>query len=215
MAGLAKLLETHLATNHRTLENAGIVASTELTRFLVVILKTLYMFASIYVSTVLQEVLDRPSKGISLMRLLSGKDFPISLDLDSLLPAYCLIVYRNKLIAHHDILRTYGYGVDTGGTYRLKPLPAQIQIAERDVEDLKRMRFAYQPVIPGLAVEENCFNHLRLLFYGIPIGRMGEIHRDRKKIDEIAERGGCPSMTRGEIFQGVDAFSLAVVRAFK
>lgn len=150
---------------------------------------------------------------MSLMGFLKIKDSPIRLVLNSLLNAYCLVVYRNKIIAHQDIRRMYSYQTDRFGDYRLAPLPDQLEIARGDGETLKILKEKHRGDIPDLATEENLFAMLRLLFYGVPIGEIGMINDDRKAINTIAERGGCPSMTRDEILRAVDDFSRAMINA--
>ena len=211
MATLAEALERDPLMSRGSSDDHIIVARIQFTRFLVTILKALYMFADIYISTFIHETFGRPTNGMSLIKFLRSKDFPLRPDINSILSAYCLVVYRNKIIAHQDIRRRYSYETDLSGAYRLAPLPDQLEMSQADGEKLKTLKEKYRSHIPGLATEENLFVTLRLLFYGVPIGDIGVISKDREAINDIAERGGCPSMTRNEIIKAVDDFSSAMI----
>jgi hypothetical protein len=213
MATLAEALERDSLMSRRDGDDHTIVARMQFTRFLVTILKALYMLADIYISTFLHEALGRPAGGMSIIKFLKRKDSPLRPAINSMLSVYCLVVYRNKVIAHQDIRRTYSYETDLSGSYRVAPLPGQLDIAKADVEKLKMLKEKYGYHIPGLVTEENLFVMLRLLFYGVPIGEVGDISKDRQAIDAIAECGGCPSMTKDEIIRAVDDFSSAMINA--
>ncbi len=214
MATLAGVFERDPLMSGRGSDEYSIVARMQFMRFLVTILKALYMFADIYISTFLHEALGRPTDGMSLIKkFLMRKDSPLRPAINSILSAYCLVVYRNKIIAHQDIRRTYSYETDLSGAYCLAPLPDQLEISQADGQKLKTLKEKYKSHIPGLATEENLFIMLRLLFYGVPIGEIGAISKDRETINAVAERGGCPSMTKDEIIRAVDDFSLAMINA--
>lgn len=213
MTALAEVLERGSLMSGKDSDDHAIVARVQFTGFLVTILKALYMFADIYISTFLHEVFGRPTGGMSLIKFLERKDSSLRPAINSIHNAYCLVVYRNKIVAHQDIRRTYSYETDLSGDYRLAPLPDQLAIAQADGEKLKTLKEKYGSHIPGLAAEENLFIMLRLLFYGLPIGEIGTINEDRKAINAIAERGGCTSMTRDEILRAVDDFSSAMISA--
>lgn len=213
MATLAEVLERDSLMSGRDSDDHTIVARIQFTRFLVTILKALYMLADIYISIFLHEALGKPTDGMSLIKFLNRKNSPLRPAIDSILSAYCLVVYRNKIVAHQDIRRTYSYETDRARAYWLAPLPDQLSIAHADGEKLKILKEKYGCHIPGLVTEENLFVMLRLLFYGVPIGEVGGISKDRQAIDAIAERGGCPSMTKDEILRAVDGFSSAMINA--
>ena len=213
MATLAEALERDSLMSGRDSDDHTIVARMQFTRFLVTILKALYMFADIYISTFLHEALGRSTDGMSLIKFLKCKNSPLRPAIKFILSAYCLVVYRNKIIVHQDFRRTYSYETDPTRAYRVAPLPDQLGIAKADAENLKMLKEKYRCHIPGLVTEENLFVMLRLLFYGVPIGEVGYISKDRQAIDAIAERGGCPSMTRDEILGAVDDFSSAMINA--
>lgn len=213
MATVAVVLERDPLMSGRRSDDDTIVARMQFTRFLVTILKALYMLVDIYISTFLHEALGRSTDGMSLIKFLKRENSPLRPAINSILSAYCLVVYRNKIIAHQDIRRTYSYETDSSGTYWLAPLPDQLEISQADGEKLKTLKEKYKSYIPGLATEENLFVMLRLLFYGVPIGEIGAISKDREAINAIAERGGCPSMTRDEILRAVDDFSSAMINA--
>jgi len=215
MATLAQVLESNLLMSGEATNDRIIVTKVLCTRLLVVMLKAIYMLADIYISTFLHEALGRPVGGMSLLKFLRKQKNSLASRsaINSILSAYCLVAYRNKIIAHQDLRRTYSYEIDHFGHYRLAPLPDQLVIAEADVEELKILKEKHRKHIPGLATEQNLFVVLQLLHYGVPFGKVGTISNDRQAIDAIAERGGCPSMTRSEILKAMDDFSLAIISA--
>ena len=85
-----------------------------------------------------------------------------------------------------------------------------LSISQTSKAELVRLKSSYVGTIQELREEDNLFNLLDTLFYNIPIGEFGNINPDRKKIDRIAEEGGCKSMTCNEIMKAVDAFAEAI-----
>lgn len=174
------------------------------------LLKGLYIFGTIFINIILAEVSDKP--GMSLNRFLESKKHPLtSLSTNKILPAYCVVAYRNKVIAHHDIRRRSGYifGSASGQT-RLVPLPEQVHILQNSVAEILRLKSFYGGAIPELQTEDNVFELLQILFHHIPIGEFGNINPHRRIIDRIVEKGGCKSMTSNEITKALDAFIEAI-----
>lgn len=133
-------------------------------RCLVTLLKAAYQFSDVFISTLLHEITGWPTDGMTLNKFLTSKQLPITLSLDSVLPAYCAIVYRNKIIVHQDFYRMYWYRRRAGGKLQLEPVPQFIHISKEDAEILQRLREVYMSTIPGLSDENNQFMQLRLLF---------------------------------------------------
>jgi len=179
---------------------------------IVTLLKALYIFGNIFINIMLSEVMDKPR--MSLNEFLKLKKHPlISLPIDKILPVYCIAVYRNKVIAHHDVRRTSGHISGPGsGQHRLLPFSEQyfLSMSKSSQAELIRLKSSYVGTVQELTKEDNLLNLLEILFYNIPIGEFGNINPDRKKIDRIAEEGGCKSMTRNEIIKAVDTFTAAI-----
>ena len=74
----------------------------------ITLLKSAYIFADIFISVLLGEIVGKP--GITLNKFLAKPLEPLlSLSVNEILPAYCAVIYRNKIIAHHDVQRHYAY----------------------------------------------------------------------------------------------------------
>ena len=182
-------------------------------RAIVTLLKAAFIFSDIYVSVLLSEILCQP--GTSLNAFLNKPQKPLlSLSVEEILPTYCVVVYRNKVVAHHDVQRQYSYllATELKGS-RLIPYSEFFQVTKSDIPLIMKLREAYKASIPSLLTEKNQWNLVRILFYNIPIGKLGAISQDRKQINRIAENGGCTSVSRQEIIEAIDRFTLAVVKA--
>lgn len=175
------------------------------------LLKALYIFGTIFINIMLSEVMDKPKMSLNNEFLKSKKHPLASLTMDKLLPAYCVVTYRNKVIAHHDKRRSSGYifGLATG-QHRLAPLPEQLSILQSSTAEILRLKSSYGGLIHELQTENNVFELLQILFHNIPIGEFGNINLDRGIIDRIAEEGGCKSMTSNEIMKALDTFIEAI-----
>jgi hypothetical protein len=173
--------------------------------------KALFVFADIFVSVLLSETVGKP--GLTLNKFIDKPHPPLlKLSMNQLLPAYCIVIYRNKAIAHHDVKRRHSYKWSSNEKHMvLVPMPEQFHIAKADVLALLRLKSKYETVIPDLAEKTNHYILLKALFYGIPIGSLGAVSDDRKEINSIAERGGCESLTPDEVVEALDRFAMAVV----
>jgi hypothetical protein len=176
---------------------------------IVTLLKALYIFSDVYISIMVSELIDKP--GITLNKFLSSEKHPLTnFPMDKILPAYCVVAYRNKVIAHHDVRRMPAHIMGPkSGQHRLVPMSERFYISESSVAELARLKSSYVDRVPELKNENNHFEQLKILFYNIPVGEFGNINADRKKIDRIAEQGGCNSMTCNEIMKALDAFTEA------
>jgi hypothetical protein len=182
-------------------------------RAIVTLLKAAFIFSDIYISVLLSEILCQP--GISLNTFLSKPQKPLlSLSVEEILPAYCVVVYRNKVIAHHDVQRQYTYllATELEGS-RLVPYSEFFHVTKSDIPLIIKLRETYKALIPALVTEKNQWKLVQILFYNIPIGKLGAISQDRKQINRIAENGGCTSVSRQELIEAIDRFTLAVVKA--
>lgn len=185
--------------------------TTENYNRLFTLLKALFVFADIFASVLLSEAVGKT--GLTLNGFLMNPKPPlINLSITQILPAYCTVIYRNKLITHHDVNRLYSAKIlaDLRGA-QLIPLPEKMYIAEKDVEAIMRLKSKYETSISNLAEEINQWELIKMLFYGIPIGALGFINDDRKEINKIAEQGGCESLTPIEVVGAMDQFALAIV----
>lgn len=88
----------------------------------VTLLKAIYMFSDVFVKILLGELaqIDSKSKGeLSLNQFLSQfsnviisdsqKEVLNRINVDKLLPAYCVCIYRNKVVSHHGKTRNLSY----------------------------------------------------------------------------------------------------------
>ena len=179
---------------------------------LATLLKALYLFSDIFVSVTLSEVLIWSE--VTLVKFLNKPRQPLlSISVSELLSVYCAVIYRNKIIAHHEVKRQYSFIWGPGPSSAYVPLPKQFFIQAADARVLRQLTDVYKASIPLLAKENNQFEQLQLLFYNIPIGSLGQINNDRRLIDKIAEQGGCKSMSREEILTAIDQFAQAVVNS--
>ncbi len=181
-------------------------------RATVTLLKAAFIFSDIYISVLLSEILCQP--GISLNAFLNKPQMPLlALSIEEILPAYCVVIYRNKVIAHHDVQRQYTYllATELEGS-RLIPYSEFFHVTKSDIPLITKLRETYKASIPALLAEKNEWKLVQILFYNIPIGKLGAISQDRKQINRIAENGGCPSVSRQELIEAMDRFTLAVVK---
>lgn len=179
---------------------------------LMTMLKALYMFADIYLQVLASEVANK--ERLSFNDFLKKAVLPLAPE--SILPAHCLSVYRNKIIVHQDVVRGYGWTTDAEGRHRLSPHPTDFKISNKDAVVLSKLRDDYKATMPELMTENNQFMQMRLLFNKVaPTNSDGSLNQSRRKIDKIAESGGVESMTPHEIIEAIDTFSIAVIEALK
>lgn len=175
-----------------------------------VLLKASYMIADIFICRFLGGLHSKES--ISMKSFIKNGNTRFSnLRKSTLLSAYCLAIYRNKLVAHYDYKRIGAYPTDVNGVQRLASMPESISISTKSMAKLKDLRNKYQNENPQLKESENPFDLLTNLFYTIPVGEIKNLNSDRKEIDEIAEMGGCKSLNAAEIIQVIDEFCVEIV----
>lgn len=180
-------------------------------REIITLLKALYIFSTIFINEITSRAVNIMGTSFNVF-LRKPKKPLLSLSTDAILPAYCVVVYRNKLIAHHDIRRLYSYSFDEKGiNSSILPMSELFQISEHDTQNVRILAKQYEKSLPQIKGINNLYEQLEFLFYNIPIGNLGSISADRMEIDSIAERGGCRSMTLREIIKAVDDFAITVV----
>lgn len=108
---------------------------------------------------------------------------------------YCLGVYRNKIVAHHDMARMASSQTSADGVRRLVPLPEGWRVSREDATRLRQIRDATGL---GLALD-NDFELLEHLFYEVPV-RLGQPQTPaRRELDKMLEQGGVESPSVPEI----------------
>lgn len=174
--------------------------------------KALIEFANIYMTILIHEAQCRPNSECNIGKL-AQMPSASKIAADILHRAYCLYVFRNKIIVHHEVPRGMGRLRVRDGTRWLWPMghqqPGMSPATQAQLVALKS-RYASLSVV--VAQENNPFELLTVLFYTIPGPHGAAVSADRKQINSIAERGGCRSMTIAEIIATVDDFSYDIAR---
>jgi hypothetical protein len=181
-------------------------------RQIVTLLKAQHLFAEIFISMLIGEVLKKPS--LSLNSFIDKPQEPLNyLSPQDILPAYCVIVYRNKIIAHHAEIRGNAYFSDKNGEKKFFPHHSSMTFPKEVINELDHLARKYSHAIPSLNGVVNPYNQMEILFYNIPLGILGKKNPDRLAINKLAEKGNCKSMSQTEIINAVDNFSLAVTKS--
>jgi len=181
--------------------------------------KAFIEFANIFMSVLLHELDQRPSHGSTVLTLCTS---PVahSLNQNTLQKAYCLYIYRNKIVVHHDVPRTFATKHDRGDGRRwLKPLvhmtASSSGITDADWRDVAVLHRRYRGLLsdPTMVEETNPYEMVDALFYIVPGPRGEQVSKDRALINKIAERVGCQSMTVHEVLTMIDDFTRAMLQA--
>jgi len=181
-------------------------------RQIVTLLKAQHLSTEIFISILIGEVLRKPS--LSLNSLIDKPQEPLNhLSPQDILPAYCVIVYRNKIIAHHDEIRGNAYFSDKNGEKKFFPHHSSMTFPKEVINELDHLAKKYSHAIPSLNGVENPYDQMEILFYNIPLGILGKKNPDRLAIDKLAEKGNCKSMSQTEIINAVGTFSLAATKS--
>ena len=154
--------------------------------------KALIEFACIAVNVLVHELLGRPRREVTVPKLLTCREATTLTQRRCWSNLYLLAVFRNRIVAHHDIPRMGGTLSEAGGRRRLAPLPNEFSMSTAGVTTLTavkdRLRFIEAPA--------NHFDLLDYLFRIVPV-RFGEAQsRERRQVDSIVERGGVRSFSR-------------------
>lgn len=192
----------------------------EYTSTLLFYLKTMYIFADIFINTLLKEVYNIPDdvymsyyKFINEYVKTRNIDFKISEELK--LKLYCICIYRNKIIAHHDVLRSTGFSSSIAGEIRLLSFPKNSSPSEADIKKIEELKKKYENQIPSLKNTSDFYNLLEILYYNVPLYDKNGINTDRRDkvggLDGIIERNGCPSYTIDEIMEIINQSILEII----
>ncbi|MGG3573250.1 hypothetical protein ABES80_12310 [Bacillus gobiensis] len=197
--------------------NKGEIEKVEYTRFrqrqIVSLMKSLFVYIDPFVNIFLQEITQIKEDRYFTEKLI--RDFYVSnnniLSQDVILPIYCAVIYRNKLIVHHDIIRT-----DVTSLDKIIPVTEDFSFLNTEkTQALYSYREDYKNTIPSLKNEKNLSTILKILFYSVPLFKNGTINPDRKKINELIETGGCESLSPKELMKSLDLFIDEVINTVK
>ncbi|MGG3663612.1 hypothetical protein [Bacillus gobiensis] len=191
---------------------AGEIEQANYTQFrhsqIVSLMKSLISFVDVFANIYLQEISPDKKKPYRTQELI--KDFyksalnnNIKLSQDVILPIYCNVIYRNKIIIHHDVKRTTATSLD-------KIIPFQFDLSffdDEKKEALEDLKEQYKETIPSLKDENAIVRMLNKLFYNVPIfDDNGEENPDRKEINKLIETGGCESVPPKKLMESLDLF---------
>lgn len=123
-----------------------------------ILLKSSYLFASMFVSILIGELTN--NFDLSLLKFLDKPVPPIQLlSAKQILPAYCVVVYRNKVITHHNLIRMNPNAPSiSGNRVFLVPFPEDLHITEANVIRIQKLKEKYEETIEELHNEKNVFN---------------------------------------------------------
>ena len=82
-------------------------------------------------------------------------------------------------------------------------------------DDAKTLAELKDRYFPAGSAPEDVYEQTEKLFYSIPLGPIGQLNPDRKKIDKIAEVNGCKSMSRNEIVMAMDTLIAEIADAVR
>lgn len=175
----------------------------------VAILKAAYYFAVTYLDVFVRDIFKR-KKGTTFRKFVerSAGDFGHKLRVSDVMPAYCICIYRNKIIAHHEEYRLDASSSSSDGHVELMPMGRNLTISEKDQKQLEELAMKYVPNA-GLSDIET----IDCLFDLIPVTSVGKVGDDRSAINSIAERNGCGSKTIQTIMTDLNRFSIAATQA--
>jgi hypothetical protein len=180
------------------------------------LLKAVYAFADVFINVSLQKTYNKVFKKPSSTWPL--KEFcklvlQLGMDKEIVRNVWCIKKYRNMMIIHWDIDRIHSYHSDASGEIRLSPIPKDFKIGTKDSLKIGSMYAKYKPLYPELPDSENYYERLRGLYYRIPLIERNGVNPDRRSIDQIAEKGGCDSMTIPEIVEAIQSFIIGLSNA--
>ncbi len=177
--------------------------------------KALIEFANIFMVVLLHELQGRPKREPTVLTLAES---PLALRIDryTLHRAYCLYVYRNKVIVHHDVPRSFMTVQNRiDGRRWLNPIPHRIDEGKDIDPGLLRALYTLKHWFssnPAVAAETVPMEIASPLFYAIAGPYAEKVSRKRDLINKIVEHIGCRSMTVEEIVETIDSFTLELTR---
>ena len=175
-------------------------------------LKALFHLSAVYFSVVLHELSKRPPRASSLQIFVQKPTISNNNRRNQLLGAYCVELYRHKLVTHHDCYRIGGSTRSPDGIWRLRPTTPSLSAINALQRELTILKTRFGPKIQGLPKENNLPEIAKLLFYGIPLPTAWTSLCDRKRINNVVEEIGCASMSSTEVVTALDAFSKAIIK---
>lgn len=187
---------------------------------LITLLKALYLFCSIFINRLLIEI--TKDKKITLWKFVHDKKYTKNnslykdIDLSKILSAYCIIVIRNKLLAHHEMDR--GVCASFNGIkscfrfYGLSYVDSLSEFSPSEIQRIQVLRDKYIKNFQTLSSMTNYYEISEYLFYNIPIDAIGAENSDRKDVDKIIEKSGVRGYSFNKIIDSVDEFIYEIAR---
>ncbi len=178
-------------------------------------LQALHLFMSIFYSVFIHETKRRPHKAASLGEWLTERRVRNHPRYQELLRAHIVDVFRNKLLAHHDVYRHPGAMGDGRGLYRISAMPAEPS-RHQELED--RILALNRRAIPwGLPHEKNPPTVLQHLFLSTPLPQkwiprkelltLSDLDKsEREAVDDMVEVYGADSLTLDEMLASIRPF---------
>lgn len=176
------------------------------------LVRAIYEAASVVVGILCAELLRNAAIfDSSLKKLARGNPELLGkIDESVVVQAWSVTEYRNKLIAHHDFCRSYGFKSSQDGCRMCPRGPGFFPRLTADhVADTERLWgiYAKSTTKPD---EVNIHEKRSLLFHTIPVIRHGSFNQDRREIDALVEKYGIDSATLPEIGNAIRSFTLAM-----
>lgn len=190
-------------------EGQAVLAKFDNDRFLLLFLKSYYVFFDIFICRLLRCVFPAPAS----IRQFSFKKFSREVYLKnftrfqglrgSFNRIYPIIIYRHKLIIHHDHERIGGSFSEGSKTLRL--LPLNFDLTQKQQKDIQDLKVKYDS--KGIRNEENLHKIKDFLFYNIPFDNPNsQWNQDRDLIDNVVEAIGCKSLSITELDKETNSF---------
>lgn len=180
-----------------------------------ILLRSAYIHTDIFINIYLQEITKINKRRFSTqglitdyVRMLVEKN--INYNESVFLSMYCAVIYRNKIIIHHDLFRNHAIVTEelNKDSYML---PFRWTFKQSDIEKrnhaIYELRTKYITLIPEIKELNDIQENIRVLFYNIPL-----LSDDRKRIDNLIEDGQCPSLTIEGLFEFLNGFIDEVIK---
>jgi hypothetical protein len=194
-----------LARQFQTLRHARKIEKFAGMRMLSALHKSILQASVVYFAIFIHEISGRPTKDVSLQKFVKLPKVVRSRKYKDFLGAYCIEIYRNKLVAHNGVYRIAGSTVDANGTFKLSPTGLFQNRLKGRMRTIRRLAKA-----AGIGCN-NYHETLGQLFYLVGLPRDWDAERGRKEVDGLIEQIGCDSPCVDTIERFVDEFSLACV----
>lgn len=174
-------------------------------------LRAIYEHAAIYIGILCAESQRDENTFDSSLKKLSKKNpsFIGEVDTEAVNSGWEIAEYRNKLVAHHDKKRWYGFRSGKGGC-RLHPLEPMSEDANApEPLDVANLWLKYKDVTTN-PHENNYREQLSHLFSSVPVIVEDSFNPDRGKVDLLVETYGVVSLNSTEILQKARSFTLGL-----